>query len=89
MACGCCVVASRVGGTPELIEDEDRGLLFASGNADELAQKLLRVLQDLTLRKKLGARAAEFAATKLNIEIAVQRTTEIYETLLRRKHALE
>jgi len=89
MACGCCVVASRVGGTPELIEDEDRGLLFASGNADELAQKLLRVLQDLRLRKKLGARAAEFAATKLNIEIAVQRTTEIYETLLYRKRALE
>ncbi len=88
MACGCCVVASRVGGTPELIEDEDRGLLFAAGNADELAQKVLRVLQDVTLRKKLGTRAAEFAANKLNIEIAVQRTMEIYETLLYRKNAL-
>jgi len=88
MACGCCVVASRVGGTPELIEDEDRGLLFAAGNADELAQKLLRLFQDSTLRKKLGARAAEFAANKLNIEIAVQRTMEIYETLLYRKKAL-
>jgi glycosyltransferase involved in cell wall biosynthesis len=88
MACACCVVASRVGGTPELIEDEDRGLLFAAGNAEELAQKLLRVLQDEALRKKLGARAAEFAANKLTIEIAVQRTMEIYETLLYRKKAL-
>jgi glycosyltransferase involved in cell wall biosynthesis len=88
MACGCCVVASRVGGTPELIEDESRGLLFAAGNASELAQKLVRVLQDVALRKKLGTKAAEFAATKLNIEIAVQRTMEIYETLLFRKRAV-
>jgi glycosyltransferase involved in cell wall biosynthesis len=88
MACGCCVVASRVGGTPELIEDEDRGLLFAAGNADELAQKLVRVLQDVALRKKLATKAAEFAATKLNIEIAVHRIMEIYETLLHRKNAL-
>ena len=88
MACGCCVVASRVGGTPELIKDEDRGLLFASGNVDELAQKLVRVLQDVALRKKLGTRAAEFAANKLNMETAVQRMMGIYETLLCRKNAL-
>src|SRR5438034_9774421 len=88
MACGCCVVASRVGGTPELIEDEDRGLLFAAGNADERAQKLLRLFQDSTIRKKLRARAAEFAANKLNIAIAVQRTMKVYENLLYRKKAL-
>jgi glycosyltransferase involved in cell wall biosynthesis len=88
MTCGCCVVASRVGGTPELIEDENRGLLFAAGNADELARNLTRLLQDISLRKRLGARAAEFAASKLTIEIAVQRTMEIYETLLHRKKAL-
>jgi len=68
---------SAEGGTPELIEDEDRGLLFAAGNADELAQKLLRVLQDVALRKRLGARAAVFAATKLTIEKAAQRTMKI------------
>jgi glycosyltransferase involved in cell wall biosynthesis len=88
MASGCCVVASRVGGTPELIEDEDRGLLFGAGNVEELAQKLLRVIQNVALRKKLGVRAAEFAASKLNMQIAVQRTMEIYETLLYRKKAL-
>jgi glycosyltransferase involved in cell wall biosynthesis len=88
MACGCCVIGSRVGGTPELIEDEDRGLLFTAGNADELAQRLSRVIQDVPLRKKLSVRAAKFAANKLSIETAVQRTMQIYETLLRRKNVL-
>jgi glycosyltransferase involved in cell wall biosynthesis len=84
MACGCCVVASRVGGTPELIEDEQRGLLFTAGSAEELAQKLVRLLSDVGLRKELGRNAAQFAAKNLNIEIAVERTSDIYQKLLRR-----
>lgn len=84
MTCGCCVVASRVGGTPELI-DEDRGRLFAAGNAGELAEKLLTVLQDPILRKRLGARAAQFAANNFSMEAAVRRTMEIYETQLSQK----
>lgn len=85
MACGCCVVASKVGGTPELIADRERGLLFASGDADDLARKLTIVIEDAGLRKRLATNAAEFAKTKLNMQIAIQRTTDIYETMLRRK----
>lgn len=85
MACGCCVVASRVGGTPELIADEERGLLFTSGDANELAQKLLRVIHDKALRERLGRNAAEFASTRLNMQINIQRSIEIYETMLRRR----
>jgi glycosyltransferase involved in cell wall biosynthesis len=88
MACGCCVIATKVGGTPELITDEERGLLFTPGNVDELAQKLLRVIQDAARRKKFGTAASEFATKKLNIQIAVARTMEIYTTVLGRKHAL-
>ena len=36
MASGCCVVGSRVGGTPELITDRESGLLFTAGDAGEL-----------------------------------------------------
>ncbi len=86
MACGCSVVGSRVGGTPELIFDEERGLLFKSGDADELAQKLLRLVKDASLRKRLGAMASEFARKNLNIELAVARTMEIYATRLGRRY---
>ena len=85
MACGCCVVGSRVGGTPELIGEQERGLLFTAGDVEELAQKLMELIQNASLRRKLGERAAEFAAKALTMEIAVRRTMEIYERLLSRK----
>jgi L-malate glycosyltransferase len=88
MACGCCVVGSRVGGTPELIEDEVRGLLFTPGDANQLAEKLLRLIQDAETRRIFGAAASKFATEKLNIEIAAARTMEIYTSILTRKHAL-
>lgn len=88
MACGCCVVGSRVGGTPELIADAQRGLLFTAGDANELAEKLLVLIQDAPLRKRLGAAASGFATEKLNIEKAIARTMEIYTAVLGRKHML-
>lgn len=85
MACGCCVVGSRVGGTPELISDADTGLLFASNNADDLADKLARLIQEPELRQRFGRRAAEFAATRLSMAVNLERTSEIYRKFLRQK----
>jgi len=88
MACGCAVVGSRVGGMPELTgNDEDRGLLFASGDAKELAAQLARLIQNAELRRELGSRAAQFARDNLSIQIAAERTGAMYERLLRRKAA--
>jgi L-malate glycosyltransferase len=86
MACGCCVIGSRVGGTPELIEDEVRGLLFTPGDANELADKLLRLVHDAQTRRRFGAAASKFATENLNIQIAATRTMEIYTSILTRKH---
>jgi glycosyltransferase involved in cell wall biosynthesis len=86
MACGCAVVGSRIGGTPELIgSKEERGLLFPSGDVDEFADRLARLIADPALRHDLGAKAASFVRQNLTIEIAVERTSAIYEKLLTRK----
>ncbi len=86
MACGCAVLGSRVGGTPELIgSEEERGLLFRSGNAGDLAGKLSHLIADTGLRRSLGNRASEFVREHLTIEIAAERTAQIYEKLLQRK----
>jgi glycosyltransferase involved in cell wall biosynthesis len=85
MACGCGVVGSRVGGTPELLGNDERGLLFKSGDVDDLAEKLVTLIGNEPFRDALGARAAEFARNKLSIEIAARRMAEIYELMLRRK----
>lgn len=85
MACGCVVLGSRVGGTPELIGNNERGLLFRSGDAADLTIKLTALIENEPLRREFGARAAEFARTSLSIEIAAGRMAEIYERALRRK----
>jgi len=85
MACGCCPVGSRVGGTPELIADNDRGLLFESGNAGDLAEKLTLLIENDELRRRLAHQAATFATENLNMQVAVNRLSEIYETGLARK----
>jgi glycosyltransferase involved in cell wall biosynthesis len=87
MACGCAVIGSRVGGTPELTGNDERGLLFDSGNAADLAVKLTVLIENESLRRKLASSAVEFASNNLSIEIAAQRMAEIYETILRRKGA--
>jgi L-malate glycosyltransferase len=84
MACGCGVIGSRVGGTPELIGNDERGLLFASGAAGDLAAKLRTLIEDEGLRREMSARAVRFVRENLTIEIAARRTGDIYERLLRR-----
>ena len=85
MACGCCPLGSRVGGTPELIADNERGLLFESGNAAELAQKLMLLVDNDELRRRLAHNAATFATQNLNMQVALNRISEIYETGLAHK----
>lgn len=86
MACGCCVVGSRVGGTPELIGENERGLLFAKGNSEDLKEKLASLMLNPDLRRALASRAAEFAKNNLSMETNVQRASDIYSMLLDRKH---
>ena len=84
MACGCCPVGSRVGGTPELIADGERGLLFESGNAADLAEKLALLIRDASLRRRFGDAAAVCARDTFSIQRAVQRMEDLYGQLLKR-----
>jgi len=87
MACGCCAVGSRVGGTPELIGENERGRLFEKGNAADMADRLAELIANDSVRRELGARAARFARENLSIEVAAARTGAIYERLLARQKA--
>ena len=51
------VVASRVGGIADIVDDGSTGLLVPSGDADALADALVRALSDRTLAERLGAAA--------------------------------
>lgn len=84
MSCGRCVVASRVGGVPEMVEDGANGLLFEKGSVDQLAAKLALAAGDISLRNALGAAAARTASERFSIEKYVRCTETVYETLLSR-----
>jgi glycosyltransferase involved in cell wall biosynthesis len=79
MGCGCCPIASEVGGNPELVQDGVNGLLFPAGDAEALAARLRMVLEDLDLRTRLAATAEERARGEFSREGAAKRMGEIYE----------
>jgi glycosyltransferase involved in cell wall biosynthesis len=82
MACGCCPVASNVGGNPELVMEGRTGLLFRPGDASELAAKLRILIEQASLRESLAESAASFIKDNFSIQTAANRMAEIYEKYL-------
>jgi glycosyltransferase involved in cell wall biosynthesis len=78
MASGCAVIASAVGGVPELVRDQDTGLLFESNSAEALAAGLRRLLLDSGLRAELGAKAAEWALKNLPMTVYCRTMERFY-----------
>jgi L-malate glycosyltransferase len=62
MAAGLPVVATRVGGVPEVVEEGQTGLLARSGNDAELAAHLLKLARDPDLCRRLGRKGRERAS---------------------------
>jgi glycosyltransferase involved in cell wall biosynthesis len=55
------IIASRVGGLPEIVEDGKNGLLIEPRQPDQLEQAILRLYDDPDLRRTMGARGREFS----------------------------
>lgn len=74
---GLPIVASRVGGIPEIVTDEVSGLLFQSGDVAALAKKLERICEDQNLRESLGNEAKK-RANGFTLEKMLHQTQELY-----------
>jgi glycosyltransferase involved in cell wall biosynthesis len=75
MAAGVPVVASAVGGIPELVDPDVTGILVPPGDAAALADALRRLIQDPALREQMGGKAraaarARFSHTRVADELA-------------------
>ncbi len=85
MALGRCVVASDAGGTPELIVNDESGLLFRPGDRDGLARVLKRAIGNAELCARLGEGAKRRAADLLDPARAARSWLGMLEATPRRK----
>ena len=83
MACGCSVVASKVGGVPELVTHGVDGLMFSNGNLSELTEHLNCLVNNDSLRRKLGTQAYQTAHERFAMKIATQCLERLYGEMLR------
>lgn len=81
MACGVPVVATRIGGLPEVIEHGRQGLLVELGNIDAMTEACLKVLDDGKHHE--FARAAFERSQKYDIELIGPQYEEVYRKLAR------
>ena len=79
MAAGLPVVASDVGGNPEIVRDESEGLCFPSCDESALAYRLRRLCADAELRARLGRAARDRVAAAFSIDAMVERYETLYE----------
>jgi glycosyltransferase involved in cell wall biosynthesis len=84
MAMQRAIVASRVGGMVELLEDERTALLVAPADSQALAYTCTRALSNPALRARLG-NAAQLRASALSLKSIADRLTTIYESLAGRR----
>ena len=84
MATGCPVIASAVGGNPELVEHPRSGLLFPPDDASALAAGLVRLASDPELRLRLATAAAFRARSEFSLETMLRRTIASYERCFER-----
>jgi glycosyltransferase involved in cell wall biosynthesis len=82
MASGRPVVATRVGGNPELIVDGDNGYLVAPQNPEELAAKILFLISDRDSRERMGNRGRQIAEQKFSLRTMIEKYQNLYEELL-------
>lgn len=78
MAGAAPIVASAVGGVPELIEDSVHGLLVPPGDAGALAAAMQRLLEDRELADRLGRAARERQLAHFDLDVVVGQLQDLY-----------
>ena len=82
LACGLPVVATRVGGIPDIVEDKKSGILVDKGDVQGLSAALVSLLRDSQERIRMGEAAYTFARRYLDARINVMRLVQLYQELI-------
>jgi N-acetyl-alpha-D-glucosaminyl L-malate synthase BshA len=84
MACEVPVIASRVGGLPEVVDDGDTGYLREVGDVEKIADDAARLVADKEFRVAMGRRAREAAVSRYRTDLVIPQYISFYEQVLSR-----
>ncbi len=87
MAAGVPVVATAVGGVPEMVVNEESALLVAANSPPSLAAAIARVLSNREIAQRLIANAHELVTTRYQPELYARNLTRIYESVIEARRA--
>lgn len=82
MASGLPTISSNVGGIPEIIENNETGLLVPPKNSKELAEKILFLINNRKLARKLSFNGRKLVEKKFDSKIMAEKTKKFYEEIL-------
>lgn len=81
MKCGTAVIGANSGGVLEIIDDEKSGLLFESGNAEDLATKIEQLYNNEDLKEKLAFAGKQKADTMFDNSVQFEKLKDIFKQL--------
>jgi glycosyltransferase involved in cell wall biosynthesis len=82
MAMKKAVVATRVGGVPDIVRDGETGYLVEPEDPAAIAEKVSLLFTEKELRRKIGAGGKAFVTANCSHRIMVQRIEELYRSLM-------
>jgi glycosyltransferase involved in cell wall biosynthesis len=78
------VIATKTGGTPEVIKDSENGLLVEPKNSNQIADKILFLYKNPDARKRIQENAKNYSNKNLNSGVLTKKFLEIYKSVLKR-----
>jgi L-malate glycosyltransferase len=87
MAIGRPVVATRVGGIPEVVQDGQTGILVTPRKAEEVAERVIMLLKNPALRREMGEAARRRVENEYTVEQVMRKLDGIYSGLLSERRA--
>jgi glycosyltransferase involved in cell wall biosynthesis len=83
MAAGKPLVATRVGGLPQLVQSGENGLLVDERDSDALADAIVTLARDPDLRSRLGENGRTLIRDSMNWDVVAERFEAVYERVTR------
>ncbi|MBA3711713.1 MAG: N-acetyl-alpha-D-glucosaminyl L-malate synthase BshA [Pyrinomonadaceae bacterium] len=82
LACEVPVIASRVGGIPEVVTDGETGYLSEVGDIEKMSDDAARLLSDADLRREMGKRARASAIGRYSTDLIIPQYVDFYERVI-------